>query len=68
MFAAQQLCTIQKNPPTSENTISQSLIKKNNKEVFKNKETIKVKAVHDLFELMRLKTKYLKKYKAVLIS
>ena len=67
MFAAQQLYTPQKNPPASENTVSQSLIEKDNKEVSENKETIKTKAVHDLSELMRLKTEQLKKYGAILI-
>ena len=67
MFAAQQLRTPQKNPPVSENTISQSLIEKDNEEVSENKETIKAKTVHNLFELIRLKTEQLKKYGAVLI-
>ena len=50
-----------------ENTVSQSLIEKDNEEVSENKETIKAKAVHDLSELMRLKTEQLKKYGVVLI-
>ena len=50
-----------------ENTVSQSLIEKDNKEVFENKETIKARAVHDLSELMRLKTEQLKQYGAVFI-
>ena len=50
-----------------ENTVSQSLIEKDNKEVSENKETIKARAVHDLSELMQLKTEQLKKYRAVLI-
>ena len=51
-----------------ENTVSQFLIEKDNKEVSENKEMIKAKTVHDLSELMRLKTEQLKKYGAVLIS
>ena len=67
MFAAQQLCIPQKNPPASENIVFQFLIEKDNKEVSENKETIKAKAVHDLSELMQIKTEQLKKYGAVLI-
>ena len=67
MFAAQQLRTSEKTPPASENTVSQFLIEKDNKEVSENTETIKARAVHDLSELMRLKTEQLKKYGAVLI-
>ena len=67
MFAAQQLRIPQKTPPASENTVSQSLIEKDNEEVSENKKTIKARAVQDLSELMRLKTEQLKKYGAVLI-
>ena len=66
MFAAQQLRTSQKTPPTSKNIVSQSLIEKDNEEVSENKETINARAVHDLSELMRLKTEQHKKYGEVL--
>lgn len=68
MFAAQQLCTYQKTPSANENIVSQSLIKRNNKKVSKNKKTIKARAVYDLSKLMQLKTKQLKKYGVVFIS
>ena len=67
IFTVQQLRTSHKTPSTIENTIFQSLIEKDNKKVFENKETIKARAVHDLSELIRLKTEQLKKYGAVLI-
>ena len=43
------------------------MTEKDDEEVSENKETIKARAVHDLSELMRLKTEHLKKYGKVLI-
>ena len=67
MFAPQQLRISQKIPSEIENIVSQSLIEKDSEEVSENKETIQARAVHDLSELMRLKTEKLKKYRAVFI-
>ena len=61
IIATQQLCTLQKNISTIESSGSQSLKEKDNEEVSENKETIKTRAVHDLSELIRLKTEQLKK-------
>ena len=52
MFAVQQLRTSHKILPASENTLSQSLIEKYSEEISENMETIQVRAVHDLSELM----------------
>ena len=65
MFKTQQLCTSQDKSP-NENPASQFLDEEDKEEVC-NKETIQAKAVHDLSELMRLKTEQLKRYGAVLI-
>lgn len=67
MFVAQQFCISQKISSKSENTIYQSLIKKDSKEVFQNRETIIARAICDSFELMQLKMEQFKKYKVILI-
>ena len=68
MFKAQQLCISQRLFLKSENIVSLSLIEKNSKKVSEYKETIKDRAIYNLFKLMCLKIKQFKKYKAVLIS
>ncbi len=67
MFETKQLRTSQNLISKDKSTLFQLLEKKNREEVSENTETIKTRAVQDLFEQMHLKTEQLKKYEAVLI-